>query len=91
MIGKFKHKGLRELFDTGKTSKINNEFHKKILRCLDIINSSRKITELNIPGFDFHSLRGKPQRYTMHINGPRCITFEWEGEDAINIDFEQYH
>ena len=48
--------------------------------------------EMNIPGFDFHSLRGfKPTRYSVHVNGPWCITFEFEDGDACRIDFEQYH
>jgi plasmid maintenance system killer protein len=24
------------------------------------------------------------------VNGPWCLTFEWEGEDAIRVDLEQY-
>ena len=46
---------------------------------------------MNVPGFNFHKLRGKPTRYTVHINGPWCLTFEWDGEDAIRLDLEQYH
>jgi plasmid maintenance system antidote protein VapI len=33
---------------------------------------------MNLPGFDFHSLHGfNPKRYSVHINGPRCITFKF--------------
>ena len=46
---------------------------------------------MNIPGFDFHALRGTPRRYTVHVNGPWCITFGWEADDALDIDLEQYH
>jgi plasmid maintenance system killer protein len=34
---------------------------------------------------------GKPVRYSVHVNGPWCITFEFEGGDATRVDFEQYH
>jgi proteic killer suppression protein len=34
---------------------------------------------------------GKPQRYSIHVNGPWCITFEWEGSEALRVDLEQYH
>ena len=37
-----------------------------------------------------HSLKGV-KRYTIHVNGPWCITFEFEEGDAYRIDFEQYH
>jgi toxin HigB-1 len=47
---------------------------------------------MNIPGFDFHALNGhSPTRYTVHVNRPWCITFEFEGENARRVDFEQYH
>jgi toxin HigB-1 len=46
---------------------------------------------MNVPGFDFHPLRGfKPTRYSVHVNGPWCITFEFEDGDACRVDFEQY-
>ena len=25
------------------------------------------------------------------VNGPWCITFEWEAGDAFKVDLEQYH
>ena len=47
---------------------------------------------MDLPGFDFHMLRGfKPPRFSVHVNGPWCITFEFEKGDAYNLDFEQYH
>jgi proteic killer suppression protein len=47
---------------------------------------------MNLPGFDFHALHGfDPTRYTVHVNGPWCITFEFDGQDAVRVDYEQYH
>jgi proteic killer suppression protein len=52
----------------------------------------RAPSELAVPGFDFHGLKGfVPTRYTIHVNGPSCITFEWESGDAWRVDLEQYH
>ncbi|CDQ09665.1 Plasmid maintenance system killer protein (fragment) [Acidithiobacillus ferrivorans] len=36
-------------------------------------------------------MEGKPKRYTVHVNGPYCITFEWWDGDAWRIDLENYH
>jgi hypothetical protein len=45
---------------------------------------------MNLPGFNFHALRGfVPTRYTVHVNGPWCITFEFDAGDALRVDFEQ--
>lgn len=47
---------------------------------------------MNLPGFDFHALHGfDPTRYSVHVNGPWCITFVFDDGDAFLVDFEQYH
>ena len=60
-------------------------------RRLDAINAAVSPEDLNVPGFDFHALEGKPKRYTVHVNGPYCIAFEWREGDAWRIDLEYYH
>ncbi len=92
MIHSFKHKGLQELYETGKTRRIDQRMYKRLLRRLDALDASSKPEDMNIPGFDFHGLQGHtPKRYTVHINGPWCITFEWKNGHAQNVDFVQYH
>jgi toxin HigB-1 len=92
VIRDFKSKGLRELFETGRSPKINASFHRRILVRLDALNVAASPPELNLPGFDFHAMRGfDPTRYSIHVNGPWCITFAFDGLDAIQVDFEQYH
>jgi proteic killer suppression protein len=49
------------------------------------------LEELNIPGFNFHGLAGRSKRYSINVNGPWCVTFEWNKGDAIKVDLEQYH
>ncbi|MGM0788443.1 MAG: type II toxin-antitoxin system RelE/ParE family toxin [Thermodesulfobacteriota bacterium] len=58
---------------------------------LDVLDQENTLKELNIPHFDFHSLQEKPKRYSIHVNGPWCITFEWEDGDALRVDLEQYY
>ncbi|NLS20201.1 plasmid maintenance system killer [Rhizobium sp. P40RR-XXII] len=92
MIKTFRHKGLADLFETGKTGKIDQKMHSRILKRLDRLDVAEKPEELNLPGFDFHSLNGfNPTRYAVHVNGPWCITFEFDGKDATRVDYEQYH
>jgi proteic killer suppression protein len=82
---------LRELFETGNSRRIFPALKERALRRLDRIDAAVSLSEINIPGFDFHPLRGRPQRYSVHVNGPWCITFGWDAEDAIDVDLEQYH
>lgn len=91
MIKSFRHKGLSLLWSTGMTKLIELKFHAKILERLDALDAALRPEDMDLPGYDFHSLQGKPKRYTVHVNGPRCITFEFEDGDAYRVDFEQYH
>jgi proteic killer suppression protein len=76
MIKSFKHKGLAELFETGRSHKIRQDLQSRTLRRLDALDQAESLTDLDIPGFNFHGLRGIPERYSIHVNGPWCITFE---------------
>ena len=90
MIRSFRHKGLKELFDTGKSARIGKSFHARIIRRLDALNVATQAEAMSIPGYDFHTLKGT-NRYTFHVNGPWCITFEFKNGHAEQVDFEQYH
>lgn len=91
MIKTFKNKQLSALW-AGKRTKIDSKFHRRITIRLDVLDAAVDIKELNLPGYDFHSLKGfQPTRYTIHVNGPWCITFEFENGNAYRVDFEQYH
>lgn len=92
MIKSFRHKPLADLFTTGKTGKIDARLHKRILVRLDRLDMAAKPDDMNLPGFDFHMLTGfSPARFTVHVNGPWCITFGFDGNDAVRVDLEQYH
>ena len=92
MIRTFKSKALAELWNKGRTAKIAAQMQDRILRRLDRLNVATRPEDMNLPGFDFHSLMGfNPKRYTVHVNGPWCITFEFKDGDALRVDFEQYH
>jgi proteic killer suppression protein len=92
MIRSFRSKGLAELWNGGSTRRIDGKMHKRILVRLDRVNVATTTKELDLPGFDFHALKGhQPTRCSIHVNGPWCLTFEFEEGDAHRVDFEQYH
>jgi toxin HigB-1 len=91
MIKSFSHKGLAELFERGRSRMIRQELQARSLRRLDALDQAESLADLNVPGFNFHGLQGTPKRYSIHVNGPWCITFEWMDGDAFKVDFVQYH
>jgi proteic killer suppression protein len=92
MIRTFRSKALAELWAKGRTAKIDTQLRKHILIRLDRLSAASAPAQMNLPGFDFHALKGfVPTRYSVHVNGPWCITFEFDAGDALRVDFEQYH
>jgi proteic killer suppression protein len=93
VIRTFRSKALADLWSRGgHKTKIGVKMHRRILIRLDRLDAATVPEEMNLPEFDFQALRGAvPTRYTVHVNGPWCITFEFDEGDAYRVDFEQYH
>jgi toxin HigB-1 len=92
VIESFTHKGLEEFFSTGRSAKIGAALVKRLTVRLAALHAAAALDELNQPGFDFHPLRGpRPLRYSIHVNGPWCLTFEWSNGRARRVTLEQYH
>lgn len=91
MIRNFRHKGLQELAVKGKSAAVPPRLAKRCRVRLVAMLAATDLSQLNLQGFNFHQLRGKPIRYSIHVNGPWAITFEWEAPYASKVDLEQYH
>jgi len=91
VIENFRHKGLRELYETGKSAKIDARLTQRCSDVLDALQAAGNLKDLNLPGLSLHPLKGKPVRYRIHVNGPWCVTFEWDSPRAFRVDLEQYH
>lgn len=91
MIRTFRSKALAALW-AGERSKIDTRFHARIVIRLDRLNVALVPDDMDHPGYRFHPLLGhRPTRYSVHVNGPWCLTFEFDDGDAYAVDFEQYH
>ncbi len=91
MIRSFRNRSLKRFWNDGDGSKISQDLLDRLKVKLEAIHGAQSLEELKVPGFDFHRLHGKPVRCTIHVNGPWCVTFEWDGRDAVRVDLEQYH
>jgi proteic killer suppression protein len=91
MIVGFKHKGLEEIYLTGKTRRIGADQVRKCIRIIQLLEVAGQPEDLNLAGFRFHSLQGDPQRWSLRVNGNYRITFGWSGECAVGVDLEDYH
>jgi proteic killer suppression protein len=92
MIKHFKHKGLRLFFETGSKSGIRPDHAARLARQLRQLHDSRSIKEMNMPGWKLHPLAGElADHWSVTVNGNWRMTFTFEGEDAILVDYQDYH
>lgn len=91
MVASFRHKGLEELYFTGKTRRIGAAYVRKCVRILQSLEVATRPEDMNVTGYGFHSLRGNPPRWSVRVTGNYRITFGWPGENAWDVDFEDCH
>ena len=64
----------------------------RLRRQLDVLNRARSTRDLNLPGYRLHQLKGnRSGTWTVTVSGNWRVTFTFEGEDAFDVDLEDYH
>ena len=88
MIKSFSHKGLEVFFLTGKKTGIQTVHARRLQIMLTMLNIAKAPQAMNAPGFGLHALKG---HLSVTVNGNWRMTFRFEDEDAILVDYQDYH
>ncbi len=92
MIKSFKHKGLRQFYETGSVAGIQNNHKQKLRMILIALETANDIADMDIPGFRLHSLKGKLKNlWSIRVNSNWRITFEFENGNIYILNYEDYH
>lgn len=92
MIRSFRSKDLRLFAETGDARKLSVPNTQRVRVILAALNTSAKPEDMNTPGLRFHGLRGaRKGTYAVDASGNYRITFGWDGQDAVDVDLEDYH
>ena len=92
MIKSFKHKGLKQFFETGSKAGIQPHHAQRLSRQLLRLNVAKNADDMNVPGWRLHSLEGElAQHFSIVVNGNWSMTFMFDGEDVILVDYQDYH
>ncbi len=77
---------------TGSTSGIQAKHKTRLKIILQLLNAAVKADDLELPGMRFHALKGKLKgHYAVSVSGNWRIIYTFEGEDAILVDYLDYH
>jgi proteic killer suppression protein len=92
MIRTFRHKGVQRFFETGSKAGIQTEHAPKLARQLALLNVAKAPDEMNVPGWSWHALKGDLNgHWAVKVSGNWRMTFAFEGEDAVLVDYQDYH
>ena len=82
IIKSLKHKGLKTFFETGSKKEI----------ILDRLDASIAPRDMDLPGYYLHQLSGQEKdTWSVRMSGNWRVTFLFEGEDVLLVDYKDYH
>jgi toxin HigB-1 len=89
VIRSWRHKGLRDFFETGSRAGIQAHHAGRLRRQLGTLDQASTPTQMAIPGWKLHGL--STGEWAIWVSGNWRLTFAFEGEDAIRVDYQDYH
>ena len=92
MILSYRHKGLKKFAETGSKSGIQPKRSERLRRLLTALDVAGRPEDMNAAGSGLHPLKGNLQgHWSVTVSGNWRMTFAFEGEDAVLVDYQDYH
>ena len=92
MIRSFRHRGLKELYEQGRSSKVAQQHVSRLLRILTVLDRSGVPEGVDISGFRLHPLRGRLHgHWAVSVSANWRVTFRFEDGHAVDVDYLDYH
>lgn len=92
VIRTFRHRGIEKFFRTGSKVGIQAEHAARLRLQLFALDNAKGPGDLNAPGWRLHSLAGTLRdHWAISVSGNWRLTFKFEGEDAVLVDYQDYH
>jgi toxin HigB-1 len=92
MIKSFRHKGLQRFFETGSKSGIQVAHASKLRLQLAALDQAIKSEDLSAASWALHPLKGELKgHWAISVNGNWRMVFAFEGNDAVLVDYLDYH
>ena len=92
MIGSFRHKGLRQLFEDENARGVSAEHVRKLRQILAVLHAAETIDALRLPTFGLHPLKGNLKGFwAVTVRANWRIIFRFENGNASDVDLVDYH
>jgi toxin HigB-1 len=92
MIGSFRHKGLKKLFEDDDRSRLPAELVERIRDILATLDAATRIEGLDRPSLRLHPLKGRLRGFwAVTVRANWRIIFRFDDGKAYDVDFLDYH
>jgi proteic killer suppression protein len=93
MIRSFKCKETAKIFDRRRSSRLPHDIQQVALRKLRMLNRAATLNDLRVPPANrLEKLRGdRAGQHSIRINNRWRICFEWQDNDAYDVEIVDYH
>lgn len=92
MIKSFRHAGVEKFFKTGSKAGIIPAHAEKLANRLQLLNFAKSPADMNMLGWGLHPLVGDLKgHWAVKVSGNWRLTFAFEKEDAVLVDYQDYH
>ena len=92
MIKSFRHRGIERFFKKGTKAGIQAKHAEKLRVQLFALDNAMRPQDMNAPGWRLHPLKGDLAGYwSVDVSGNWRLTLAFQGEDAILVDYQDYH
>lgn len=92
MIRRFRHRGLRRLFEDDDPRGVRADQVERIKRVLARLDRASKPEHMNLPGWRLHPLSGELAGFwSVTVTANWRIVWRFESGDAADVDYVDYH
>lgn len=92
MIMRFRHKGLDRFFREGSKAGIQPRHAPRLRLQLARLDAATGPDDMDLPGWQWHALKGdRVGHWAVSVSGNWRMTFAFEGNDAVLVDYRDYH
>ena len=92
LIENFRSRALKKYWEKNDDRGIRRDWIARVKLILDALNAASRPEDMDVPGLGFHTLRGnRGGEYAVYVSRNWRITFAWSGQDATEVDLEDYH
>ena len=92
MIRSIRHRGLRRLYEENDPRGVMAEHAEKLRDILARLDAARVVTDMDLPGFRLHPLRGNLRGYwAVTVRANWRVIFRFADGEASEVDYVDYH